>query len=648
MPVAAEHAAGGPYYLALSTADEPEFGAEHLRYDEYVFSFSLRQEEGDFAILSLEIRNPYSGLYAPGQKIYCWFAKDGQELFRGRMIGIPSSLLGEIITIEFTSRPSDARAQKIALAETMRVLPMYDPVFVDTASLTDPDVVLEGYSELWHYDRTSHLLTSSDIISGDETLIFNSNLYDGVEVTLDGVPRASVDYEAMVTWSQQATGTVNFGQKTFSSYTAGTIAGGWPEPGSGLSGGWSVATGTGVVHDNTERPMVNLQFNYQNHSRTKSDGDVLSIRESKTGPIYNADDISIRLSYEETNVVGDPATGRQASGSIAYTNAIIPAGGVAVTTLVLKYEADRKREERLRLRLNADIQPVLHDEDDETEEPETINGVDVGLPIIESSSDSDSPDDTIPLVDRSRYSYFATTRGLESVKHIICRARAKLLYSARAARVSWDCGLDEALEVTLRKNATLQDPRIAGGSATGKIVAYEMKGDGDSGEFIARITIACAVGNATAISLSAGTDDYADADYIVSGYYQLTGEVIEALPAGDVGFTPPVISSLGEMVFPLSAGQVLVREEVINSIEEQEAILSPGEIYRAGGVDTTLDPLEAHMKWQLEKLIAALKSKVQTYELEILPVTGGPFTRDYVIEPTILTIPKQIDLAAVG
>ena len=146
MPVAPEHAAGGPYFFAWVDSTETTFSVTHQRYDEYIFSFSLPQTEGDFATLSVDIKNPGAGLFAPGRKIYAWFARQSydsagiQPLFFGRVVGVPGDLLKQVITIEFTAQPLDFVAQKTTLAETLKVLPYYDPVFVDPGQRDNPEI----------------------------------------------------------------------------------------------------------------------------------------------------------------------------------------------------------------------------------------------------------------------------------------------------------------------------------------------------------------------------------------------------------------------------------------------------------------------------------------------------------------------------
>src|SRR5262245_32248551 len=154
--------AGYPYFAWIDPS-ETTFGSEHLRWDENVFSFTLSQEEGDPASLTIAVRKPYNasgnpiGLLGPGRKIWCWFALDcdGTNLikFRGRLVGVPTSLFEDLVTLEFVARPIDVVTQKATLADSLRVLPFYDEAVIDPARRTDPDVVLEGYTAVWHYDR---------------------------------------------------------------------------------------------------------------------------------------------------------------------------------------------------------------------------------------------------------------------------------------------------------------------------------------------------------------------------------------------------------------------------------------------------------------------------------------------------------------
>ena len=92
------------------------------RVDEDVFAFELSHLEGEFATLNVEIRNPRVGLLKPGRKRWCWLGKDGVALFHGRLVGIPTNIREEVVTLNFVARPSDFDARKKAVAAGMRSL----------------------------------------------------------------------------------------------------------------------------------------------------------------------------------------------------------------------------------------------------------------------------------------------------------------------------------------------------------------------------------------------------------------------------------------------------------------------------------------------------------------------------------------------
>src|SRR5580765_7160879 len=222
-------------YFAWVDPTETVFAPEHLRWDENIFSFELKQDEGDPASLTVVVRRPRNvagdpiGLLGPGRKIWAWFAFDcGPALFkfRGRLVGVPTSIFEELVTLEFVARPFDVVAQKEALAATLRVLPFYDEVVIDPERRSDPEVVLEGYSAIWHYDRETHALTISDELDGEDGLVefdgaseAGKVLYDGLGLTLTSGPLSRVDVAAEYTWTQQASGGVDL---------TNWIVGSWP------------------------------------------------------------------------------------------------------------------------------------------------------------------------------------------------------------------------------------------------------------------------------------------------------------------------------------------------------------------------------------------------------------------------------------
>jgi hypothetical protein len=121
-----------PLFVWADPAETTFVEATHAREDEDVFAFELTQSEGDFAQLSVTLRNPRAGFLRPDRKQWAWLSARMPDssiipLFFGRLIGVPSNVFGELVTIEFVARPADFLARKTALADALRVLPHPEP-----------------------------------------------------------------------------------------------------------------------------------------------------------------------------------------------------------------------------------------------------------------------------------------------------------------------------------------------------------------------------------------------------------------------------------------------------------------------------------------------------------------------------------------
>ena len=105
----------GPFYFAWADA-ETAFGPEHMIEDEEVFSFRVEHAEGEFASLSIDIKNPRIGLLAPSRRVWAWLSwQNGADLvplFYGRLVAVPTDINQELVTLVFTARPADFVARK--------------------------------------------------------------------------------------------------------------------------------------------------------------------------------------------------------------------------------------------------------------------------------------------------------------------------------------------------------------------------------------------------------------------------------------------------------------------------------------------------------------------------------------------------------
>ena len=390
MPIAS------PFYFAWVDPDETTFNSSHYRMDEYIFSAKRTIAEGEKPLLEIEIQNPHVGILSSGRKYWAWFSWfDGTSivpLFFGRVVGSPVQIFEEVITVQLVAWPIDYKQRVQLVAETLKVRPFYDQVFIDVGQRDDPDTILEATAKVWDVNPVTQAVTANDIITGsDGNLDFtgDDHFYDSMEMTIGQPPATAILMDASVNWTQTARGTVYIGNYNLGSLS-GAIISDWPKPLAQIGAGWSVyssdAYDTGGIESAT---TFTNSGSWTNTEKTHEDGDCLSLNYSYTspaGPVAASMLISFQqqIGMQDPFAVdenGDPSPiniPASNSGSYAYV-----LGYSIRATLTMQYAAERQRTERIIFLVRADTQPVLVDplvsQDSETI---TKSGADVGVPII--------------------------------------------------------------------------------------------------------------------------------------------------------------------------------------------------------------------------------------------------------------------------
>jgi hypothetical protein len=653
--------AGTPYFAWIDPT-ETVFGPEHLVWDENIFSFKLSQDEGDPASLTLVVRRPRNisgdpiGLLGPGRKIWCWFAFDcGPALikFRGRLVGIPTDIFQELVTLDFVARPIDVVAQKEALAETLRVLPYYDPIMIEESRRTDPEVVLEAYTAIWHYDRETHIITISDEITGEDGLVTfdasnaaNTVLYDGLGFQLTSGPLARASVTAEFNWTQGSSGTVDLTAYLLSNWpppvrpplaVPGAIQldeSDWPKPGASLGNGWTVA-------DSTAENLLDYEVRTETFNSQVTtifpDGDSVrgttTTSESKTGTPGNQILVTDLTTNDDVNVQSqpDPDGGTFIASFSRNTTQIrvLVSLQEIKPTLIATYAAGRQMGERVAITLTADVQPILTDPED---------GEALQLEDIRSVNLSESIDDVIPMGDPRRQSYIATERGNQSIQYLIMLLKAHLMKRARVVEITFAPKLARMPEITLRKNAFLVEPRV--GEATGKIIGYSLALDGSDGRINCEVRIGCTIGNGGSVTVVPGTPVYCSINYVGADYQQFVGRTIIAAP-GDTSVTyePPVPVPDPNAINFLST---LTAADVI----EVPLVVQYGAIPPAAEIPPIRPRSEEALETATDFVNAYWIPQYETQATFKLKNVTGDLTADYTIVTSDLKIPLGYNLEA--
>jgi len=572
--------------LAWVDSGDTSFLPAFARSDENVFAFEVAQDEGDFAHLTIEIKNPRVGLLVSSRKQWAWLswqdeASTVHPLFFGRVVGVPDGQEDELLRLTLVARPADYEAQKEAVAAALRVLPWFDPVWLAADRRGDPDAVLESRSAFWHVDRTSHAVSSSDILEGEAgPLALGGNfMRDSLHVSYVQASRHTVRIRAVMAWDQTAAGVVDITRtiadaavvagtarkNVISSYTGGGLMGDWPQPGEDIGGGWS-------VHDTFLRRM---------------DGTYIT------------------------------SNGKVASTTL-YSQIYVPLWTISPVTR-LGYDLSRRRTETVEIVVSAGIQPAAVD----AASPDEI------LLEIGSTAAAEGIDGDIPIGALHRRSFFQTDRGRQALENLVLRARAILRAQARMVELVCEVDFATAIQATCRHAVSLSDPRLPGGSAIGKIAGYRFGYSSENGEMSGEIRIGAAIGSGGSVSADAAVPGYVVADYAAEGWQSNTGGT-DVLTSGDValGYYGGVeVVDDGMLLDQLDAAQSVLSCVVVNGETSQAAILD--------------QPHE-----DAAAVISAMDAAATKVQLDMRPLNWLNFQTDFAPAVSALVIPKQIDLGA--
>lgn len=664
------------FYVAWVNSTETTFGPEHMVEDELIFSFKLTHDEGQFATLELEIINPHIGLLAPGRPFWLWLSwSDGTTvtpLFFGRLVGIPSSLLADVITITLVAKPIDYTEQRLAIAAGLRVLPFFDPIFIDEKSREDPDTALEGYSALYHVDRVTHQVSISDVIAGEdgvEEFTPNDVFYDGVSLELAEAPLMVCEVDATVNWVQcDHTGVIEFRKEQFNPLST-AVADDMPQQELNMGNGIIIKqalNSNGNTSTSKKDPNSgSVHWEWQNQEETHADGDSMSASvdyswQNLPADFTNKDTLGSVITGAETertytSVTGDPQTGTAASETLTLKktfNVLAVDKALAqpvATDMEIGVEVEQSRTEVLHVRVLADVQPIL------TEATETENNIKEKLSMQASDVVAEG------VLTASDGVYFSTARGLQSLEYLLMVARAHLLMRSRAVKTSWECPFSRVVNMSCRKNASIEDSRLPGGAVLGKVVAYEMTGSGDDGKFLGKVSIGSAVGYGNPLVTAAGAPDYVADGYVQLGYQHYSGTLLAAV-TNDMAFSPLAYEAAG-IQLPVSKDQILVRHEwndAGQAAAAQDAMttaiqasrqLGPfvGDTHFGAGLSGPSPELLAYAAAQANMFSGvdqAIRDTPAWLEIELAPVQNISTSVEYDADVSPLVIPMQVDLSA--
>jgi hypothetical protein len=154
------------------------------------------------------------------------------------------------------------------------------------------------------------------------------------------------------------------------------------------------------------------------------------------------------------------------------------------------------------------------------------------------------PDEGAAIIgDPRRRSFVSQADGNQSLAYTLLVARANLRKRSRNIEITFAPFLDRLGDLRLDKNATVEDWRLPGGTATGKITRFSCAltppTSSGAAQLSLTVTMGCAPGRGGTIAGADGNPDYCEDDYVLASddYQERIGEIL--VFNDDVGFTPP-------------------------------------------------------------------------------------------------------------
>jgi hypothetical protein len=469
-------------YFAWVDAQDSFDPCFHAREDENIFSFDLLHREAEFPQVMVTLSNPKIGLLSPGRKrrAFISYGKKAQAvlLFDGYVVSMPTALGRESITLELTTETPQSALNLYQKIQDLKQGPYWDDRFVREEKQNYVEEVLDGRTILPHWSRTGDSLAFSDILNGQQMVSFGSHfLKDSLKVSLKHIPLSAMHVEVNAEWIQHYDGLTDISSKINTQFSRGMVE---TFTGKHLEKSWWTS---GKVLPHTSYFIA--------HS------DLVPIN-----PIPERISFESPQRYEAKLVLGWTYRQKRVETlKFILKNNCQP--------LLSAYEGMPGRTHTLKIRL----QNIGLDRSTPLWEPHTFYQSDTLIfygsilyRCLEDHVSSGSfyeeegkwvkePKGRSALADLSAASFFTTERGEQAAVHAVEVARAYLAASSRALEISFETDFDQVCALSCDHMVEIHDSRLPGGKALGKVIAYALKMDGDTGKKSGHVTLACSIGN---------------------------------------------------------------------------------------------------------------------------------------------------------
>jgi hypothetical protein len=416
-----------PFNIYLAEGTETTFNPATMAvYDLPVLEMAKTEEEGQVPVLDIVTRRPgwpgvSIGLLTPGRPVWAWLSYNPPTtsplyghgpipIMFGVLYAIPSNLSGQRIKLRYQARSVNFIQNKQAVAESLRVLGPWDPIWLKEGKRDDDDAVLEGYSGLYHFPSLptngDFQTTYTDYLVGEDGNVTfgpkgqydGTALYENFDYRYIESPLTNIGMRARVKWTQRCFGFVDIPAYSIATYTGESYMNDFPKAGANLGSGWSMETS--FVQDIYNLGLsvnANMSFTWNNKNLDNpqfpaGDCSIQSLEYSHNYPLcVSPNGLSFTMSVAETGGICQPfgavdPYGRPISVNIplkySLNGVLIPCWFLNCTG-TMRYDRSAQYTEQVVFNMTANTQPVLTSPTVEQNTEEILlDGADVGQPVI--------------------------------------------------------------------------------------------------------------------------------------------------------------------------------------------------------------------------------------------------------------------------
>ncbi|MGB0934830.1 MAG: hypothetical protein ACPGXY_02065 [Alphaproteobacteria bacterium] len=450
----------------------------HNREDEAVFSLAIRQREAGFAVARVLIKRRTEAFFPKPAQQYCYISRNNQLLFKGRLIALPSRISGELIGLDITAEPEDQVKKLQALTETLKQGSQWDPLYLSPDQHNDPVEPLNARSSLYCWSRFDGSVKISDLFNGSKRIDIAQNHFPGfMKVESLDLPLDEVTVDVRAEWLQEAYGEIDVGPLIEQAFPHGYIN---TLNGKGLQTTWWQA-GYRLQQGRYKIRRSNLNEVFP-HQHAKATPELWSSASEKVRykRYWFRADMSVRWKYQQKR--------REIASFTLKNDTQITSGRSRHLNLALQRLVGPNYHWRTRHRYTAGFKVVHQGRVYRCKRSHTTgNEFEVQYWTYLCRHHH-------VCGQSSRATFFNTDRGVQALRYAFEVARAHLAASSRSLRIKFTAEFDKLKDITTDHTVTIKDSRLPGGRAAGKVVAYDLIADGNTGKQLGQVTLAVAIG----------------------------------------------------------------------------------------------------------------------------------------------------------